>query len=99
MTPRWAQSCSRRRIVRSEQPGTATRSYPLGVDQGGDDTVEHGSVIDPASMAAQGVSGVVLRAVRCADQRGELDPQGFDQGCWQQGHGTSTGDCPDVAIR
>jgi len=20
--------------------------------------------------------------VRCADQRGELDPQGFDHGCW-----------------
>jgi hypothetical protein len=53
------------------------------VDQGGDDAVEHHPVIDPVPMTAQRVSRVVLRSLFGADERGELDPQRFDQGCWQ----------------
>jgi hypothetical protein len=70
------------------------------VDEGGDDAVEHDPVGDPAPVAAQRVTRVELRAVVLGvEQRGELDPQRFDQGCWQHGHGPSRGDRPDVAIR
>jgi len=30
-----------------------------------------------------------LGTIRVIELRGELDPQGFDQGYWQKGHGSS----------
>ncbi|MCU1626263.1 MAG: hypothetical protein JWP64_1212 [Pseudonocardia sp.] len=42
-----------------------------------------------ATVATPGVGRGELRAFVGPDQGGELDPQRFDQGCWQQGHGPS----------
>src|SRR4051794_22179332 len=50
--------------------------------------VEHDSVGHSAAMTAPRVGRAELGTVRL-DQGSELDPEGLDQGCWQQRHGLS----------
>jgi hypothetical protein len=51
--------------------------------------VEHHSVRDAPTVTAPGVGDDELGALLGADQRGELDSQRLDQGCWQPRHGPS----------
>jgi hypothetical protein len=71
--PASAHSASRRRIVRSEHPGVAIRSYPLPCTKSGHDVLEDHPAGYPAAVAAQRVLRVKLRGLT-AGQRAELDP-------------------------
>ena len=73
--------------VRTTRGGDAL--VAAAVHQGSDHVVEHDPVRDPAAVAAPRVGRAELGAVIRPDQGGELDPQGLDQGCWQQRHGPS----------
>jgi len=59
------------------------------MDQGGEHVDEHHPIGDPAAVTPPRMIRDEFGAIVVLQQRGELDPQGFDQGCWQQGHGPS----------
>jgi hypothetical protein len=73
--------------IRTARAGDAL--VAAAVDQGGEHVVEHDPVGDPAPVTPPRMRHRELGMIVVIQQRGELDPQGFGQGCWQQGHGPS----------
>ena len=68
-------------MMQSEpRPGYALVAAAL--HQRGDHMVAHNPVRDLAAVTAPPVGRSELRAVACADQGSELDPQRLDERCW-----------------
>jgi hypothetical protein len=75
------------RAIRTPRGGDAL--VTAAMDQGGEHVVEHDPVGDRAAVTPPRMRRREFGAIVLIEQRGELDPQGFGQGCWQQGHGPS----------
>jgi hypothetical protein len=58
------------------------------MDQGGDDVLEDQPIRDPLAVAAERMRGDNAGMLR--QQGRELDPKGFEQGCWEDRHGCSS---------
>jgi len=75
------------RAIRTPWGGDAL--VTAAMHEGGEHVVEHHPIRDPAPVTPPRMRHRELGTIVVLQQRGELDPQGFGQGCRQQGNGPS----------
>lgn len=69
--------------------GSGDAFVTAAVHQSSEHVFEHDPVRHPSAVASPRVRRVELRSGIDVELRGELDPEGFDETDWQQGHGRS----------